>query len=316
MIGAEDVASVLEVTGRETYWTRQVKQYAESNLGKDACDKLKEAILLDFLAWGLLGSFLTSVAFGMVACTDLRSDGPATLFSLYAAYIVVSVYAALMSLHSVIAGTWKYITFVHTPSSVIVPAINDYLLSQMNSGMETQKSPFQVYIRWFIPYKWDHMTPLLNSVFAICMGCAIAVQMVARNEYITFVIVMICYSFITTIRSMREDIWKRQRDYQSLRPLLPRSNPNRKEPYKPDPNPDSDPEPISTRPSDDHENGLENSSYSYNDNNDDSYDHDPIGPSKSIDRYEKPTPPALCRRRSERIKTHLSPLGMNGLYHR
>lgn len=218
MISEADVNSILECTGgRETYWVRMVRQYAQSRLGDSGCEKLKEAILADFSAWGLLGSFLTSIAFGMVII-EQSDDRTVDLFSLYGAYIIIFMYAALMSLHSVIAGTFKYIYFSGFPPTVVVPAIVDYLSSEMNSGMEARKDIFTTTRRKFLPHKWDHMTPMIYSMYAISIGFTIAVQMISKNYTITIVIALISVIFASTVADMRKDMWMRQKIYQDLRP--------------------------------------------------------------------------------------------------
>jgi hypothetical protein len=217
MIRKEEVAQVSDCTGGvKSYWHRKVEQFAEADLGYNTCDKLKEAILSDFTAWGTLGSFMTSISFGIL-CVD-HSDRVVSLLSFHGLVLILFMYAALMALHCVLAGTFKYIYFSSAPSTVIVLTLCDYLQSNMNSSSPVIMSRIEKMKRYLIPHKWDHMTPLQNSITAVCLGFTITIMVNTNNPYITLIVAAFCTIFLTAVKSLRDDVWNHSPRYTALRP--------------------------------------------------------------------------------------------------
>ena len=114
-----------------------------SDLGMQAGEKIKEAALNYFLAWGLLGTVLTSISFmgaSMENSIDQIDAGLAVVVRpiIETVFLIIFMYSFVAAMRSVICSTFKYLLIVQCPPDCIVDGIKIYVSSGMNAGMSAK----------------------------------------------------------------------------------------------------------------------------------------------------------------------------------
>ena len=171
--------------------------------GEDAGKDLKEAILNDLMAWSVLGSFLSAIAFELLfdrikadktdtmmgslveAWEVFNTKGSWSLLELLCfkhminsdwCYICLFMYAATSSLKGVICGTFKYLMFVPCPPSHIGKAMSAYIDLGFTSNPDKSNEMTKSLAKWVKePFynDWNHQDPIILStqilLFAACL---------------------------------------------------------------------------------------------------------------------------------------------------
>ena len=225
--------------GLKPWWFRLTKSHFDAG----DCGSLKEAIQQDFLAWCLLGSFISSIAFSSVIGTLPGADEWAKILAhvvplevalgpfssrlppiishwgnevdlltclLKSLYHTIFMFAAVKSIQGVIAGTFKYLLFVSVPPGHTCMTIAKYLSSGFSSSKGNKESvdldSSSPPPGLFASSAWDHMTPIVDSINAVAFGTAFGVT-VAHGLLVSLPLWWLLWQLRKILAFMKKMLW-------------------------------------------------------------------------------------------------------------